>query len=104
MTIITRYAIRHNPTGGYLPVPTGRGGRGGSHEEPIVFPNDKRMVRMWPTTSGAKSCLAHWLKGKYYCYPSGDEFDGYDEDVEIKPQPHRCFDDMEIVPITITLP
>lgn len=103
MTTITRYAIRHNPTGGYLPVPHGRGGRGGSHERTIVFPHPDRNPRMWPSQRGAKICLAVWLKGKVVCNRGGSDDDWW-EDNELIPQPQRKAEEMEIVPITITLP
>jgi len=97
--IITVYAIRHKPSGGYLPMPRGRLGRGGSHTEPVIPDGSiEKHPRLFPNERNAKNCLAAWLHGKYFAYGE------FGEDIEIKPQPNRVREDMEIVPITINLP
>lgn len=75
MVKINLYAIRHKPTGGYLPAPQGRGGRGGSHMEPTVFTGNQGkngvIPRVWATEKAAKAALWHWLQGKYVAYRYG---------------------------------
>lgn len=102
--IIIKYAIRHIPTGHYLPEPMGRQGRGGSHTEPLPFSTElAKCPRIFDTERAAKSALGQWLRGKFYCYRDGDE-SSYEEDVEIVPQWHRKRVDMEIVPVKVTFP
>lgn len=106
--MITLYAIKHKPSGGYLPIPRGRLGRGGSHTEPMIPDGSiEKQPRLFPNEKNAKNCLAAWLHGKYVAYRGRDYgLDGADyyEEIELKPQPHRIREDMEIVPITINLP
>ena len=104
-TILYAYAIRHNPTGGYLPVPKGRAGRGGSFVEPFVFKNGfaQQQIRFFHTEQAAKSALGMWLKGEFHCYRRKDD---YWEEIEttIIPVPTRKREEMEIVKIEIKLP
>lgn len=106
MVKINLYAIRHKPTGGYLPAPQGRGGRGGSHMEPMAFTGNQGkhgvIPRVWATERAAKAALWHWLQGKYVAYRYGD-YEDFEEEIEIVPQPHRKEGDMEIVPVTVEL-
>lgn len=107
---ITMYAIKHVPTGGYLPAPKGRGGRGGSHMEPVVFDeNSKELPRLFGRKAAANAGLIHWSKGIYKTdrgYDNGTPWSGgeYYEETYIDPQPHRRKEDMEIVPVVIELP
>jgi hypothetical protein len=77
--------------------------------EPIVFTGDtKEMPRFFPTMAGAKAALGQWLLGKVTCYRGGG-YDSsgeswYEEENELVPQPNRIRENMEIVPIQITLP
>lgn len=104
------YAIRHKPSGAYLPVPYGRGGRGGSHVDPIHFKGDpKQLPRMFPTLVGAKAALGQWLLGKFECdrsygYDSLNHEYWQDENVRIVPVPHRVREDMEIIQVFVSLP
>lgn len=105
MAVIYKYAIRHKPTGGYLPEPAGRMGRGGSHVEPMV-PIQGRLQtypRMFPTMRGAQSCLAQWLRGRHHGIY--DYEDGYkvDAGTRIELMPHRDRDSMEIVALAINV-
>lgn len=103
---ITVYVVRHKPSGGLLPAPRGRMGRGGSHTEPVHFNGSKETFpRFFPTAKNAKNCLAAWLHGKVvaYRYSSGPHDYDYDEDIDVIPQPNRRKEDMEVIPVTITL-
>ena len=106
MVKINLYAIRHKPTGGYLPAPQGRGGRGGSHMEPMVFTGNQGkygvIPRVWATEKAAKAALWHWLQGKYVAYRYSS-YDDFEEEIDVLPQPHRKEADMEIVPVTVEL-
>ena len=73
MPTLTFYAIRHKPTGFYLPEPGGRLGRGGSH----VNPTDPTIQppRIWHNRLGARNALSMWLKGKFVA-SRGQDYDG----------------------------
>ena len=106
MLSITRYVIRHNPTGHYLPQALGRSGRGGSHVEPIPMDGTDNP-RLLHSERAAKAYLASWLMGKVYCSRGGSssfyEDEPY-EDLHLEHVPTRRGEEMEIVPITIELP
>lgn len=51
------YAIRHVPTGFFMPEPTGRCGRGSSHWEPI---QQAEHIRLFRFERSAKSALTQW--------------------------------------------
>lgn len=109
MIIITEYAVRVKGTFRYLPRPQRRDGRGGSHLEPVDFADrstwPKRyakdmQIRSYTTERAAKNLLTSWLQGKHYEYY---DYDGEPTDYVVKHQPHRQREDMEIVPIQITI-
>jgi hypothetical protein len=111
-TILTEYAVRVKGTNKYLPRPQRRDGRGGSHLEPVDFSNrhswpkgyEKDMqIRSYTNERNAKILLNTWLQGKFVAHRSGS-YDDYDEEIEVKHQPHRVAEDMEVVAITIHLP
>lgn len=87
------YAVRHKPSGLYIPrLETGKR-RGGSHLEP----SNEREPRLFFNKLSARAFLSNWLQGKFeqhsYITNSGD----YDCDLKVTPQPHRRKQDMEIV-------
>lgn len=111
-TTLTEYAVRVKGTHKYLPRPQRRDGRGGSHLEPVDFSDrtswptgyEKDMqIRSYTNERNAKILLNSWLQGKFVCHRGGSD-DDYWEETEVKPQPHRIREDMEVVAITITLP
>ncbi len=106
-TIGTKWAVRHIPTGHFLPVATGRQGRGGSHVEPCD-PKDA-PPRLCDSEKSAIAVLSQWLRGKAtirYIWEY-DEFRGKDykveDGVEIEPVPTRIKDDMEIVQVELVV-
>ena len=110
---LTEYAVRVKGTNKYLPRPQRRDGRGGSHLEPVDFSDrstwperyaKNMQIRSYSDKRAAKNLLSSWLQGKFVAHRGGDWWDGYYEDISLKPQPHRRAEDMEIVPITIILP
>lgn len=109
MAVIYKYAIRHKPTGGYLPEPSGRMGRGGSYVEPMIpIPGELTTYpRMFPTKRGAINALSQWLRGKHHMEYEYEECFGRDVRVEagcsIEHVPHRDKDSMEIVALAINI-
>lgn len=97
--MITFYAVKHAPTGTYLPRVTGRSGRGGSHVEPVA-PNDANP-RLFDTERAAKIYLNLWLKGKFVAdrgtYYGHEGNADYAEEISAKPQPHRRREEMVVV-------
>lgn len=92
------YAIRHKPTGHWLP---GRRRRGYSHDEPELN-GGKYGPRFFFSLPSARAALTAWLRGTFKQEHSGGhslfgEDSDYDEWLEVTPQPHRKREDMEIV-------
>lgn len=99
------YAIRHKPTGDYIPRALGREGRGGSHLEPVEPTGSKETrPRFFETERAAKIFLSSWLKGKVVHTSGYDSLNGeYWEDTEIVPVPSRKAEDMEVVQYVVDL-
>lgn len=101
------FAIRHIPTGFFLPEPKGAMGRGGSWTEP-TDPN-KEDPRLFRSERSANSALTQWLRGKHKAIMGWDIDDcggaiaEYQEGVDVIPVPGRKRDEMEIVPVYLTL-
>lgn len=95
------FAIRHTPTGFYLPEPTGRSGRGGSFVEPVDCSGNGPNPRTFKSWIAANRALVQWVRGHH----EGDhEYeDGYRYCIGavVKPQPHRVKADMNIVPMDL---
>ena len=103
--VVQMYAIRHKPSGGYLPRPNGHAGRGGSHVEPRVFKDGSGHIpRMFPTMAGAKAALGQWLRGKHKGIREYEDGYYYTVGADIVPCPDRKREDMEIVTVEVTLP
>lgn len=96
--ITEAFAIRHKKTGFFIPQINPGHRRGGS----LVEPEDprKKQPRIFQNLPSAKSYLVQWCRGKHICHRSG-EYDSYDEEIEIIPQPNRNKDDMEIIPVVL---
>lgn len=85
------YAIRHKPTGFYLPV-----GKGTTWREPAD--PELQPPRLFLTHKSAYHCLVNWLKGKWRAtWDCGDSGDPYVDDIDITPVPSRKAEDMEII-------
>lgn len=111
MASIEKYAIKHKPTGHYLPEPKGRMGRGGSHVEPVKVIQGQLATypRMFPTKRGAENCLAQWLRGKHHAEyeyesdePGGRQY-RIDAGTSIEHVPTRIREEMEVVTLVIEL-
>lgn len=99
------FFIKHKPTGHFMPEPTGRMGRGGSHTEPDPNSDNARIFR---TKRSAANALASWLRGKVYAHrgqsSAGPDWDSeYYEDLSIEKIESRKREDMEIVEVEFSL-
>jgi hypothetical protein len=96
---IVAYAIRHKPTGHYLP---------GSHRASVkpsaIEPADpaEQMPRLWQAKRHAQSALTIWLRGIYKT-TWDDACDNYETRIVEPPIPRRR-EDMEVVPVEMLVP
>lgn len=91
------YAIRHKPTGQYLPQPLELRGRGGSQVEPEA-PEKARLFR---SARSASIALTAWLAGRVERLDENGEFTG---DFQFIKVPSRKREEMDIVEVELTLP
>ena len=102
------YAIRHKPTGHFLPEPKGYAGRGGSFVEPVDCGLDHDNPRLFKSELSAKRALTAWLQGKHMPIKEHD-WDDWGRNVTYTvgsdPQPvdSRRKSDMEIVSFRLML-
>ncbi|MNH19236.1 hypothetical protein D3C81_441910 [compost metagenome] len=62
--MIQAFAVRHKPTGKFMPTPTGKGGRGASYWDPLEESvND--LPRLFPSKKSAGAALTQWLRGHH---------------------------------------
>jgi hypothetical protein len=88
------YAIRHKPTGLYLPR---RETKGATHREPTVH---LKKARFFHRERDARGFLTVWLKGKQTvvpCQSSHESFSYDDIRWDLEPVPSRKADEMEVV-------
>ena len=98
---MTYYAIKHVPTGNYLPQL--RKKRGHSHSEPL--PLDKAVPRLHRTVRTAKVALWYWLRGAWVEEWGNSDWESgggreYEGNVAVK-KPERKREEMEIVPMHV---
>ncbi len=91
------YAIKHIPTGFYLPEPKGIRGRGGSFTEPVDCSGDEQNPRLFKTERSAKNALVQWLRGHHEGITEYEEGYRYSIGADVVHQPHRIKEDMEVV-------
>lgn len=92
------FAIRHKPSGFYLPQPNGFAGRGGSFTEPVDCSGTTINPRLFKSKIGARNALTQWLRGKHFPqYDYDDNGCRYIIGGDPLPQPHRKKEEMEIV-------
>uniref|UniRef100_UPI0032195AA1 hypothetical protein n=1 Tax=Chryseobacterium sp. TaxID=1871047 RepID=UPI0032195AA1 len=97
------YAIRHIPTGFYLPEPTGYGGRGGSFSEPVDCSLDGPNPRLFTSMLSAKRALTQWLRGEHHGEFEYEDGYKYSTGATVVFKPERIKEDMEVVPFTLKL-
>lgn len=96
------YAIKHLPSGKYLPPARGRGGRGGTHVDPV----DASVMapRLFHREQDAKTALNHWLRGEINVEAYRDPLTGdYDENWSVTSRPERMREEMAIVMVNLVL-
>ncbi len=82
------FAIKHVPSGGFLPQP--KNGRGGTH----VAPTTKLPPRLFTRELDARNCLTWWLRGKIHT----TYIDAWEEESwHVQKMADRHREDMEIV-------
>lgn len=100
------WAIRHKPTGYYLPEPlSGQSGKPGYTSTEPCSP-EQLPPRLFCTEGGAHKALTWWLKGKVYVSKTfvPSSFLGpeeYEETWSIHEEPERKKEDMEVVPMVL---
>lgn len=99
MLTITLYGIRHKPTGHYLTKVKTRSGRGGTWREPQEATSDN-PPRLFRSVFCAKIALTYWLKGMTVVRYDNDG----EQYNEVHSVPSRKIEEMEIVPITLSIP
>lgn len=100
-----RWAIRHKPTGHYLPQ-SSRKRHGYTHDEPVTMESNF-CPRLFAREQDAKTALTWWLKGEtsaYWSHVSPWDWDG-EADYEWHEQPRsdRKAEDMQVVKVFITV-
>lgn len=102
------FLIRHKPSGGYLPAPSGRNGKGTTFMKPqVIWPRVEGAGCIVPlmcnTNRQAKNVLAQWCQGKHMANRYGGA-DDESVEITIKPDGTRNKDDMEIVKVEFNIP
>lgn len=97
--IIKLFAIRHKPSGGFLPEVR----KGYTYSEPST--RDCDIPRLFTTVGGASRALTWWLKGMTsVTYTKEYGFDGFydtDESWHTVEKPARKLEDMEVIPVLL---
>ena len=88
----TFYMIRHKTNGTWLPNAHGRGGRGGTHQEPTTY----KPPRLFSKVQHANAALRWWLEG--ICKVRHDE-----EWYTKEPSTPRIKEDWEVVEVQIIM-
>ncbi|MDR5839369.1 hypothetical protein [Caballeronia sp. LZ034LL] len=102
------YAIRHKPTGFFIPDPDRIQWRA-SHLQPVDCSGDGPNPRLFHTELSAKRALSAWLQGRWKAeleWESTDEYGSgfYYQSLPVPtPIPDRVKEDMEVVPIRLEL-
>lgn len=100
------YAIRHIPTGRFMPVPTGKNGSGSSYWEPITESTTvygEPLPRLFPLRRSASSALTQWLRGRHEPLTEWEQDETFGSSyqvtvgTDVRHDPSRKADDMEIV-------
>ena len=105
---IIYFAVRHKPSGNFLPYPVKRADkpgarfklRGFSYVEPL--PPEESIVRLHLTENTAKRAMKAWAQGKWkeeitYSYDGEPDYSG-PEPIAV---PDRKLEDMEVVKIEL---
>lgn len=100
------FAVRDKRNGNYMPLATGKSGRGGSWQEPMSVDEilkSGKTIRLFKSERAAKAFINQWVKGKHEMVRTGGTSwdDEYDETVFIIAVPDRDKENLEIVAIDL---
>lgn len=91
------FAVKHKPTGYFLPMRAAGRARGYTNDEPTA----ERPPRLFTSARGAKLALAQWLQGPLSVSHYQDHSGEWNEDWS-RGKHNRKADEMAIVEITIS--
>ena len=102
MPTLTLYAIRHDPSGCFLPAR--KNGRGYSHDEPKS--HTEAMPRLFFKEIEAKRALTAWLQGVFLMAPGValDMYDPGEPELTVEARPERKAEEMSIVTVKVKIP
>lgn len=102
MPTLTLYAIRHDPSGHFLPAR--KRGRGYSHDTPQSA--SEVIPRLFVKKLGASRALTAWLQGVFTARfeLSNDDQANVEEWLDVDHRPERKADEMSVVPVKVRLP
>lgn len=93
---LTLYAIRHDPSGYFLPAR--KNGRGYSHDEPQS--HAEVMPRLFFKEIEARRALTAWLQGIFSVRAGGpDQYGGDEPWLDVEEKPGRKREEMSIVTV-----
>jgi hypothetical protein len=87
-------AIRHKPSGGFLPEVRGYGFT-------RTVPEKEEPPRLFIRRSSAANALNRWLEGEHTERYTDDDFGSSERTIVVKRVPHRKREDMEIVEVEL---
>ena len=100
ITLGTLYAIRHTPTGHFLPAPYNRGRRNQTSIKAVA--STVRPPRLFRRYQDAKNALRWYLRGKTFVRPRVDNDDGYlGYEWVTEPIETRHAEDFEIIEVDL---
>lgn len=103
-----RWAIRHKPTGRFLPQSSSKR-HGYTHDEPAIMEDSNICPRLFGRVQDAKTALTWWLKGETmgkwvggsYLNVFGEHDDDFDFEWSTQAREDRKAEDMEVVEIML---
>ena len=99
-----KWAIRHKPTGKYMPQSSSKK-HGYTHDEPTIMVDSNWCPRLFGREQDARTALTWWLKGETtmrytggaHTNVWGEADDDFGEDWRTDPMVDRKAEDMEVV-------
>ncbi len=103
-----KWAIRHKPTGRFLPQSNNKR-HGYTHDEPDIMEDSNRCPRLFGREQDAKTALTWWLKGEttgrwvggMYANVFGEADDDVDFEWDTQAVVDRKAEDMEVVQVNL---
>lgn len=103
-----KWAIRHKPTGRFMPQSSSKK-HGYTHDEPTIMVDSNLCPRLFGRAQDARTALTWWLKGEtsarwtggMYTNVWGDAADDLDYEWSLHPAVDRKAEDMEVVQLKL---